>query len=77
MKECSGGKTSTVICPAEEKITRLQVAEEKIEVIYNQLDLYIIEKDSKRLFVYNGQTHAVTSHNVNMTASFPHNFQPI
>ena len=39
--------------------------------------VYIIEKDSKRFFIYNTKTQGVTTNVVQSQTNFPHNFQAI
>lgn len=44
---------------------------------YSELLIYIMEKDSKKFYLYNSRTQGVTSHAVNCANNFPHNFQAI
>jgi hypothetical protein len=39
--------------------------------------IYIMEKDSKRFYLYNTKTQNVTHHTVECPSNFPHNFQAI
>lgn len=41
------------------------------------LMVYIIEKDSRRFFLYNTKTQAVSTNVVQSQTNFPHNFQAI
>ena len=36
-----------------------------------------MEKDSKKFYIYNSKTQAVTLNSVNIPNNFPHNFQAI
>ena len=44
---------------------------------YNEIRIHIMEKDSKKFYIYNTRTQAVTLHTVNTGTNFPHNFQAI
>jgi hypothetical protein len=41
------------------------------------LDIYIMEKDSKKFYIYNTQTQLVSINNIACATNFPHNFQSI
>lgn len=47
------------------------------QIQYTEMNIHIMEKDSKKFYIYNSRTLQVTSHEVNIAANFPHNFQPI
>ena len=44
---------------------------------YSELLIYITEKDSKRFYIYNTKTQALSLNTVNTPTNFPHNFQAI
>lgn len=46
-------------------------------VQYSELLIFIMEKDSKKFYIYNSKTQAVTLNSVNTPSNFPHNFQAI
>jgi hypothetical protein len=47
------------------------------QIQYSELLIYIMEKDSKKFYIYNSKTQAVSNHAVNCATNFPHNFQAI
>eukprot|EP00347_Sterkiella_histriomuscorum_P011771 403371155 len=44
---------------------------------YTEILIHIMEKDSKKFYIFNSRTQQVTSHEVNCLTNFPHNFQAI
>ena len=40
----------------------------------SSIEIYIMEKDSKKFYIYNSQDQSVTSNLLSMTTNFPHNF---
>ena len=44
---------------------------------YTEIRIHIMEKDSKKFYIYNTRTQSVTLHTVNTGTNFPHNFQAI
>lgn len=47
---------------------------DKIPAKYSDLLIYIMEKDSKKFYIYNSKSQAVTLNSVNTPTNFPHNF---
>ena len=45
--------------------------------MYTEMNIYIMEKDSKKFYLYNSKTQNVSIHEVNCASNFPHNFQAI
>jgi hypothetical protein len=41
------------------------------------LDIYIMEKDSKKFYIYNTLDQQVNTYTINCATNYPHNFQPI
>ena len=41
---------------------------------YSEIRIHIMEKDSKKFYIYNTRTQSVTLHTVNTGTNFPHNF---
>jgi hypothetical protein len=41
------------------------------------LDIYIMEKDSKKFYIYNTLDQNSNLHTINTPSNFPHNFQAI
>jgi hypothetical protein len=46
-------------------------------IVFPDLQIFIMEKDSKRFFLYNTKTQGVVSCTVQTPTNFPHNFQAI
>jgi hypothetical protein len=42
--------------------------------LYSELLIYIMEKDSKKFYIYNSKTQSVNLYAVNTPSNFPHNF---
>ncbi len=56
----------------DQKVAPLMPAKVPLE-----LNIFIMEKDSKKFFIYNTKTTALTSNTVQTQTNFPHNFQAI
>jgi hypothetical protein len=55
MQDCNqeDSKTSEEAKAFQQDLEKLQVVEDAKPQTYSALDLYIIEKDSRRIFIYN------------------------
>lgn len=65
----------------EVAIESFKKAETKIgpsqQLNYQEIKIHVMEKDSKKFYIYNTRTQAVTLHTVTCATNFPHNFQAI
>jgi hypothetical protein len=67
--------------PIMKKESSLVQATKQVESLSVQsmkgLDIYIMEKDSKKFYIYNTLDQQVHLHQINTNSNFPHNFQAI
>ena len=81
MQTCNKGGGGASVQPMKQQLTPAQGGVEQVEVIdineVSPLKIFIMEKDSKKFYLYDSGAQSVSTNIIDCNFNFPHNFQAV